>query len=241
MPTSQANQLLQKPGLVVTRGLVPMDFAVHLHEGGPWIGLPKYEENLFECVSKKGRTSVVAKVLMFDRHGSAGHLCRSQINSQMFHLRTDIDPTTTSVTILNGTVSYHMGPFITIDEHSALLQFRTRDASNLMELVETCTGIGGNGLGASYAGWQVKVRKELMPTFCQYLRATSEVPIVEGSICNLVTVAQLHQHAPTAGSMACFFRVSLFQRQATTNREWMREQPLFHMAFMQGTCFRKIS
>eukprot|EP00435_Cladocopium_sp_Y103_P060497 s532_g22.t1 len=88
---------------------------------------------------------------------------------------------------------------------------------------ETCSGIGGIGLGASYAGWSTKAQNELMPSFCNHMRSFSPIPIIEGSICRLETVASLHRAAPDAGSMAWGFACQPYSR-AGDNQQGMDER-----------------
>ena len=78
---------------------------------------------------------------MTDNKGSSGHLCRSQLSSQSFHLHAELAEGTTTVTVLNGLVSFHRGPVIRLDDESELLQFGPRDSSHLLQLVEACSGL----------------------------------------------------------------------------------------------------
>lgn len=194
-----------------------------VHQSGPWKGLPIYEENLQEVCAASGRTNIVARVCMTDGHGESGTLCRGVISGQTFHLKTDLEESTVVVTVLNAKCSYYRGPVLVPDQHSEVLQHAMRDTSHLFEVVETCSGIGGIGLGARYAGFTPQSQNELMPLFCAHQRKYSKTPTIEGNICHLGTVAALHKSAPTAGVLAWGFSCQPFSR-AGDQRQGMDER-----------------
>ena len=67
-----------------------MEYAVKVHQSGPWKGLPVYEECLQEVSAKGARTNIVAKVSMTDGFGESGTLCRGVITGQSLMQRVHI-------------------------------------------------------------------------------------------------------------------------------------------------------
>eukprot|EP00435_Cladocopium_sp_Y103_P015599 s3111_g3.t2 len=179
---------------------------------GPYKGLPMYEENIQQIAARNGRTNIVARVVMTDFDGRAGTVCKSIIHGQTFHLQSVIEKDTVEVTVLNGRVSYYRGPVIIVDDQSVLLQHKVRDSQDLLKLVEVCSGLGGIGMGAKAAGWQVLAQNELMHSFCEHQKQFSSIPVVEGSVCKMSTVAALHHLAPDAGCLAMGFSCQPFSR-----------------------------
>eukprot|EP00435_Cladocopium_sp_Y103_P064723 s31_g26.t1 len=158
------------------------------------------------------RVSLVATVETRDNCHAHGHLCRGILSGQRFRLQADIPVGTNKITILGGQVSHLRGPIVKVDEKAALLIHKPKDFSCLFQLIETCSGLGGLGEGAKHAGWRTVVHNDKMPSFCNHLRKFGDVPVVEGDIGALSTVAQLHAIAPYAASMALGFACQPFSR-----------------------------
>ena len=84
-----------------------------------------------------------------------GHYCRSSIMKQVFRLKCELSADTVEVSILNAQVIQLGRPVLEVDEHSRVLQFPQRKTSDFAKLSELCSGIGGLGQGAKYAGWEI--------------------------------------------------------------------------------------
>eukprot|EP00438_Fugacium_kawagutii_P027015 Skav232513 [mRNA] locus=scaffold1096:695968:701101:+ [translate_table: standard] len=199
---------------------VAMEFGVRLHTEGRYQGLPDYEPNLhkLQCGS---RVTLVAMV--GHRDPEHGHLCQGMLTGQKFRVKGYIPDSCSKITILNGLVSHFRTPIIEVDKYADMLHHHARPITSLFGLVETCSGIGALGCGASYAGWTVEAYNDVAEPFCQHLRKTTGKPVIHGGICKLETVAALHRAAPGAGSIAMGFSCQPFsslgdQRQGNDPR-----------------------
>ena len=187
-----------------------MEWGVTLIKEGPFAGLPNYEPSMIG--SKDGdRISLVATVEVRDNTGR-GHMCRGVVTGQRFRLVADIPTGASKITILAGTLTHLRGPILKVDDKAKILVHKEKDLSNLFQLVETCSGLGGLGVGAAHAGWKTMVHNDLMGSFCEHLVKFSGTEVVHGNICHLATVAELHAKAPSAASMAFGFSCQPFSR-----------------------------
>ena len=187
-----------------------MDWGVSLLKEGPFAGLPCYEPSLVS--SRNGdRISLVAVVEVRDTT-DRGHMCRGVVTGQRFRLAATVPPGVHKVTVLGGSLIHLRGPVLKVDEQAKILLHKEKDLSNLFQLVETCSGLGGLGVGASHAGWKTMVHNDMMQSFCDHLSKYSGTEVVHGDICKLATVAEIHARAPTAASMAFGFSCQPFSR-----------------------------
>lgn len=170
-----------------------------LQVDGKHRGLPIYEERLF-YVKAGSRTTLVARIMV--RDDAHGHICQSELYGQKFRFRGSIEPDTTDVTLLNVMVNHYRHPILEADEHSAVLQHKARKASDYMLLMETCSGLGGLGVGAEFAGWKVVAQNDLQKKFTDHQNQFGKVPNVTGSIAKLRTIQELHNANSKAASMA---------------------------------------
>lgn len=130
-----------------------MEFGTPLHVDGPYKGLPKYEQKLWELKSG-GRTTMVAKVVIWSPHGDRGHLCRGMQFNQHFRLNAAVPKGCEKFTIINAIVTHDKGPNITLDSSSAILGHEPREAQDYFSLVELCTGVGALGAVPKQQGGQ---------------------------------------------------------------------------------------
>ena len=187
-----------------------MDHGITLLAEGPFAGLPDYEPSML--ASRDGaRLSLVAMVEVRDQSGR-GHMCKGLLTGQRFRLVADLPVGAHKVTILGGSVTHLRGPVLRVDSHAKVLVHRDKDLSNLFQLVETCSGLGGLGTGASHAGWKTSVHNDLMKSFCDHLNKFSGIEAIHGDVCKLSTVAAIHEKAPSAASMAFGFSCQPFSR-----------------------------
>ena len=188
-----------------------MEFGTPLHMDGPYKGLPKYEQKLWEI--KSGcRTTMVATVVVWSPHGERGHLCRGLQFKQFFRLKAAIPKGCEKFTVFNAVVTHSQGPNLTIDSSSAIIGHEPREADDYFRLVEMCTGIGALGTGAKAAGWKIEAQNEIQQSFCEHLRQCGSTTVVEGDLCKLSTVIRIHEMAPKAGAMSWGFSCQPFSK-----------------------------
>ena len=79
-----------------------------------------------------------------------------------------------------------------------------------MKISETCGGLGALGLGTSYAGYQVTSLNEIQQAFCDQVAQEGRCSVVQGDICKLPTVIQLHETGQGASAYAFGFSCQPF-------------------------------
>lgn len=176
-----------------------MEYGVKTHRSGPNCNFPIYEESLLQ-VRSGSRTTVVATILM--RDDEHGHLCQTELKQQKFKYKGTIDKDTIAITLLNARVTHLGHPVLEIDEHSETLQHKMRTARDFLKVAETCSGIGGLGTGAAYAGWEVTVQNDIQKRFTDHQKQYTNHQVVNGSICDLRTVAAMHHADSQSACMA---------------------------------------
>lgn len=181
---------------------------MRIHESGPFKGLPIYEERIGRIVSGQ-RVTLVAMVDIYDEQH--GHLCSGFLTKQQFRLQGSVTKGISKVTIANAVVTHAKGPVLVVDEHSAILEHSVVTGSTLLQLVETCVGLGALGQGASQAGWSIQVGNDCLPSFCEHLAKLNR-SVVFGDICKLRTVVEMHRASPDAKSMAFGFSCQPFSK-----------------------------
>ena len=139
-----------------------MDFGCRCHDSGTFKGLPIYEERLGR-INSGGRVTLVATVDFFD--DQMGHLCGGLLTKQQFRLQGTLTKGITKVTIINAVVNHVKGPVLLVDDQSAILEHSVVTGTTLLQLVETCVGLGALGQGAAQAGWSVKVGNDHLQSF----------------------------------------------------------------------------
>lgn len=167
-----------------------MDHCVKQHVSGPQQGLPVYEENLYH-VKSGGRTTIVARLMV--RDSCHGHIFQSEIYQQRFRYRGELQEATTDITLLNAIVTHVRHPILTLDQHAACLEHQGRTAQDFFKLAETCSGLGGLGVGAEFAGWEITVQNDIQEKFTQHQNQFGHVKNVTGSICLFGTLKAMHE------------------------------------------------
>ncbi len=184
-------------------------FSCGLHHAGPFQGLPIYE-GFFPAMTPGSRTSIKATVLM---QYPGGALCRSMVHHKEFRVVGDIPEHHGILTLLNVVFHRdHRGSVLTADSDSWILAIRPITSQTMMELTETCTGLGALGLGSEYAGWKVIACNELQPKMSEVLRKYMSGTVVEGSIEHLHVIAELHKASGGSTSWAFGFSCQPFSR-----------------------------
>lgn len=184
-------------------------FSSGIHSSGRYQGLPVYED-YFPNLMKGARTSLRASVIL---QFPGGAICRSEVFKREFRLMGTIPTHSGVLTLLNVVYHFdHRGSVISTDEDSWILPIRQATSHTILELIETCTGLGALGLGAEFAGWTVVARNEIQPKMAEVLRTNMKGSIVDGSIEHLHVVAGLHAAGAGSTSFAFGFSCQPFSR-----------------------------
>lgn len=197
------------PAELLGRCCAMVVFSCGIHQSGKFRGLPIYED-YFPTLARGSRTSLKAVVLV---QFPGGALCRSELFKREFRLVGNIPEHSGILTLLNVVYQFdHRGSVVAADDDSWILPLRPVTSQTIMELSETCTGMGALGLGAEYAGWQVVATNEIQPRMAEVLRSYSKSHVVEGSIEHLNVVASLHAASAGSTSFAFGFSCQPFSR-----------------------------
>ena len=184
-----------------------MDFAVHIHQSGPFRTLPIYEPGLMS-IKNNGRVTLVAQMVIWDISGE--HLCKGNLTNQFFRLRADIPKGQSLMTLVHARVEHIRGPVLTIDEQAKALLHQQCTSDALMKTSETCVGLGALGLGMEYAGFKVQTVNDIRKAFCDHLRNENRYAVVQGDICKMPTIVQLHESGQGASTYAFGFNCQPF-------------------------------
>ena len=131
--------------------------------------------------------------------------------SNNFDFKGPLTKGITKVTIINAVVNHVKGPVLLVDDQSAILEHSVVTGTTLLQLVETCVGLGALGQGAAQAGWSVKVGNDHLQSFCDHLARLNK-QVVCGDICKLQTVVEMHRASPDAKTMAFGFSCQPFSK-----------------------------
>lgn len=110
-------------------------------------------------------------------------------------------------------------PTVQMDGMSFRFAHRAMTPESLMQVVETCTGLGALGKGAMDAGFSVKVQNEVRSEICDFLELQQGPVIVRGDIGNIETVATIMKHAPSAGILTAGVSCQPFSRMGDRRGE----------------------
>lgn len=183
-----------------------MEFSKRLITAGKWKGHVDYEPSIWPLGNGE-RCNIVAKVVIRDDATDGGHWCQGLISGQRFRLVAELptDVGCPKVTILNAAKTYYRWPMLVIDKKAELLIHPQENQAHMTELIETCSGLGGIACGAAYAGWTLRAQNDINPNFVKIQQQVNSVPIVEGDIGDMHTVASLHRAYAQAGTIAFGF------------------------------------
>ena len=153
------------------------------------------------------RCNIVAFVTMRDDHSDGGHWCQGVLTGQRFRLKASIPISAgcPKVTILNAAKSFFRWPILVVDEKAELLIHPPKDQSSLFALTETCSGLGGLGCGAEYAGWKVVAQNDINSKYMEHQAKHTNIPVVTGDIGDMQTVVALHRTHSASSVMAFGF------------------------------------
>lgn len=135
-------------------------------------------------------------------------VCQSTISHVSFFTSVDIDPSKGSAIMLNFQKRVIAGKiWIEPTEESVFFQRLNPDITDRLTNIETCAGIGAMGKGFHECGVQTVCYNDFNPNFCNWLRAKTSVPVVEGNVKSPSTILAIHCKAPNAhmltGGVAC--------------------------------------
>ena len=178
------------------------------------------------------RTSLVATV---EKWGESGkHWCRSKIFRQEFLLCANIPQEAFTISILGGIVSRsHLGTEIQVLDPQNVLIIPPLTDEAFYRVVETCSGIGAMGQGASYAHFKVAVQNEIQSSFEGILKSASDAAVIIGDNGLLSTVRSVWNANPKPSTLACGFSCQPYS-QAGDRKQGMdcRALSLPHALFM---------
>lgn len=146
--------------------------------------------------------SFVAKVVAF-RPGS--HVCEMLHTKQLFHTDVSIGREAHKITILDGSFSFLGGKhWIHQTERTVVLEHPPFQIDRLLQVVETCSGIGAVGAGFHANHAKTVCYNDNNQKFCQWISDRRQVPVVCGDVCDTKTVAEVFSnvkgtHVLTAG------------------------------------------
>ena len=180
---------------------------MHVHQSGPFKSLPIYEPSLMG-IKNNGRVTLVAHLIIW--HPSGEHLCKGNLTNQFFRLRADIPENQSLMTLVHAKVEHIRGPVLTIDQQAKVLLHPPCTTDSLMKISETCGGLGALGLGMSYAGFKVTTLNDIRQSFCDHVRQANQCNVVQGDICKMPTIIQLHETGMGASTYAFGFNCQPF-------------------------------
>ena len=190
-----------------------MDYCKRLVSGGPFNGQFDYDPSLLPLLDGS-RVNIVAQVTMRDDQTGGGHWCQSVVSGQRFRLHAEIPSSAgcPKLTLLNVSKTFFRWPVLKADDKSEILIHPPVVQRDLMLLMETCSGLGGLGCGAEYAGWKVVAQNDCNQLFAAHQAKVSDVPMIEGDINKMETVAALHRAHAHCGSIAFGFACQPYSR-----------------------------
>lgn len=113
-------------------------------------------------------------------------------------------------------------PTVQMDGMSFRFPHRLLTPESLMQVVETCTGLGALGKGAVDAGFSVMAQNEVRSEICDFLELQQGPLIVRGDIgdtVTTVTVATIMKHVPSAGILTAGVSCQPFSRMGDRRGE----------------------
>ncbi len=154
------------------------------------------------------RATLVAHVVIWDEKGE--HLCRGHLTKQFFKLRDELAYGTGCITIINAKVQQIKGPVLTVDENAKTLVHQQTTMSSFKKVSETCGGLGALGLGAVHSGFCVTTINDIQSSFCSVLQTDGSHHVVQGDICKMPTIVQLHENGKGSSILAFGFSCQPF-------------------------------
>lgn len=155
-----------------------------------------------------GRATLVAHVVIFGKEGE--HLCKGHLTKQFFKLQTQLQSGTDCITLINAQVHQLRGPVLSIDENAKVLVHPQCTMQSLERVSETRGGLGALGVGAEHAGFRVTAINEIQSSFCKQLQKEGRCNVVQGDICKMKTVIELHERGEGAAILAFGFNCQPF-------------------------------
>ena len=154
--------------------------------------------------------SVVATLVVFC---PGSHLCEVLHSKQLFRTDVVIERDAHKITILDGKFCTMGGnQWIQHSEQTKVLKHPSFQIDRLLEVVETCSGIGavGEGFHANHA--KTVCYNDINQKFGTWISDRKQVPVVIGDVCDSSTVADVFSHVKGSHSLAAGISCQPFSR-----------------------------
>lgn len=180
---------------------------VPLYTDGKYAGMPRYEDVLHQA-KHWSRTSLRVEVQMWN---PSGHVCVTNLGRRRVILQADIPKDAHKLALLHVRVDQQgSGTRLIHDDLSHVLNLRHVTAESVYALKEFCTGIGGLGVGASYADFHVHACNEKQEAYCHLLSHMWQHAVIPGNMAFLDVIAQMHEASPDSTSVGAGFNCQSF-------------------------------
>ena len=103
-------------------------------------------------------------------------------------------------------------PSLKMDRMSFSFVHQVLTPESLLQVVETCSGLGALGHGAEAAGFKVMARNEVRHEICDFLERQGGPVIIRGDIGDSITVATIMKQVPTTGVLTAGVSCQPFSR-----------------------------
>ena len=186
-----------------------MELPPKLHNDGHFKGLPVYEDTLYQ-IPTGTRTTLKAEIEMWNGNQ---HKMVSYIFRQHFTLIANVPENAKHISLINVKVDHDQrGTVLRVDELSQCIVVPTLAASDFYNLKETCAGLGALGVGAEFAGWQIKGANDQQKTMCELLQKVGRSEVVQGDIAFGSVIAELYRTFERPCPLALGFSCQAFSK-----------------------------
>eukprot|EP00438_Fugacium_kawagutii_P006136 Skav234011 [mRNA] locus=scaffold3484:97196:101892:+ [translate_table: standard] len=174
---------------------------------GQYEGLSRYED-LLHTFKHGARVSLKVELQMWN---AKGHVCCTHLARRKVVLLADVSPTANKLSLLHVRVDKSQGDVRLVhDDLSHVLELSHVTPASAFSLKEFCTGIGGMGIGAEYAGFRVTACNEKQAPFCNLLSQVSKAKVIEGDMSMLDVIAKMHAASEESASIGVGFNCQSF-------------------------------
>ena len=102
--------------------------------------------------------------------------------------------------------------YLIVKQSSSVLPIFGQKDCDLLQVIETCSGVGALGIGLAAAGFSVGALNDRQAATAHAAGEVISSPVVVGDVNNPEVVAALHQAAPRAGTLAAGVSCQPFSR-----------------------------
>ena len=163
-------------------------------------------------LEQDSRTSLVIQVEWMD--GNGWILGETVCHRQKVWIQQDLNlDRAVKITFLDLIVTRADNiPSLKMDRMSFAFVHQALTPESLMQVVETCSGLGALGHGAEAAGFKVMARTEVRHEICDFLERQGGPVIIRGDIGDSITVATIMKQVPTTGVLTAGVSCQPFSR-----------------------------